>query len=203
MNSEYVGAKITWNDFEKKKGEDAYEVEADKSGAGEDQKFETEELGWRIWDYDGTTIRIILEKPTTTKLILGGAAGYNNGVYLINEICRQCYGQYKADGKTKREGINVTNLRRSDIQKVSIYDFTKYSHLANGWKEVDANTDDSTVKFGSVKIYSAGNVYYPTMWEKDREWTYRNDNGTITGNDKECLLFEKENGENNIIHTII
>ena len=191
MNSEYVGAKVTWNDFVKKEGEDAYKVEADKSGTGEEQTFETEELGWRIWDYDGTTIRIILDKPTTKTLTLKGTAGYNNGVYLINEICRQCYGQYETDGETKKTGISVANLRRSDIEAVSNYDYTKYKHKESGeeaWVEVlDDNDTEGLIYYGETEKYEINNKA-PTMWsEKDSTWNYKynRSNKTATGN-KSC-----------------
>ena len=182
MNSEYVGAKVTWNDFVKKKGEDAYKVEASKSGAENEQTFETEELGWRIWDYDGTTIRIILDKPTTKKLTLKGTAGYNNGVYLINEICRQCYGQYEADGETKKNGISVANLRRSDIEAVSNYDYTKYKHQPNDWQEVIGNHGEETlIYYGETKKYEDNNQA-PAMWSNhDSTWTYKYDKDTQKG----------------------
>ena len=189
MNSEYVGAKVTWDDFEKKKGEDAYKVEASKSGAENQQTFETEELGWRIWDYDGNILRIISKKPTKATLTLKGTAGYNNGVYLINEICRQCYGQYEKDGKTEKLGISVANLRRSDIQKVNTYDFTKYKHADDSWSELT----DGTIQFGDVKTYESGFVQYPEMYEQDEKWDYENNNGKTIGKDVDGLAWEMEN----------
>ena len=189
MNSEYVGAKITWNDFEKKKGENAYKVESSKSGAEEDQIFETEELGWRIWDYDGTTIRIISEKPTTKTLTLNGAVGYNNGVNIVNEICRQCYGQYKSNDKTERIGIKVANLRRSDIEKVNTYDYTQYNHEPDKWLQTSEN--EGNIKFGDTKFYSINN-YYPKTWEEaDKNWTFENKNEVYLTLEKERIDNEK------------
>ncbi len=184
MNSEYVGAKVTWNYFEKKEGKDAYKVEASKSGAEEDQKFTTETMKWRIWDYDGTIVRIISEKPTTNQLTLGGAAGYNNGVYLINEICRQCYGQYEADGE-KKTGISVANLRRSDIEAVSNYDYTKFKHkdIGNGgWNEVlDDENEGDLIFYGEEKKYGT-DLKIPLIWKKyDKNWTYKYDKSTKKG----------------------
>ncbi len=146
-----------------------------------EQKFTTEELGWKIWDYDKNTktIRLISDKPTETTLTLEGATGYNNGVWAVNEICRQCYGQYDENGQMKR-GINVANLRRSDIQKVSTYDYTQYKHEEKSYKE----SENGTVRFGDSKTYD--NSKYPKIWEEvDSKWTLEDD--------KECLIWEREN----------
>ena len=196
MNSEYVGAKVIWNDFEKKNGENAYKVETARSGAENEQNFETEELGWRIWDYDGTTLRLISERPTTKKLILGGAEGYNNGVSIINEICRQCYGQYEADGITERKGISVVNLKRSDIEKVSTYDYTKYKHEPNYWTESteEEGNGKEFIHYGEIKPYTE-NIQVPKLWNaNDSKWNYEynkeNKNEMKNASGKE--IWEKE-----------
>ncbi len=160
-----------------------------------DQTFKTENLQWRIWDYDGETIRLISDIPTTATLNLKNAAGYNNGVYAINEICRQCYGQYSEKGEMKT-GISVSNLKRSDIQKVITYDYTKYSH--NNGSSTDEN-GNGKYKYGSTTTYSSKNlITYPIMWEKDNKWAYENRGGVITNeNEKEGLIWELENDYTN------
>ena len=204
MNSEYIGEKIIWNEFEKKEEENAYKVAASKSGAEEEQTFKTEDLGWRIWDYDGTTIRIISDKLTTQTLTLKGTAGYNNGVNIINEICRQCYGQYGADGKTKEEGISVSNLKRSDIDAVSNYDYTKYKNTGNkgdGYLEVLGESEDqSLLHYGESKTYET-NFRCPKMWsEHDNTWSYRYDESAKKemGNETIEIPWEQEY-ENDIL----
>ena len=199
MNSEYVGAYV--EGYEPTEG--TYIIEGNISGLGESnldskgneinnenlnqsgvQTFTTEnEIKWRIWDYDGTTLRIISEKPTKAQLTLKGATGYNNGVYLINEICRKCY------GSTTMNGVSVSNLKRSDIQDVITYDYTKFNQAYDSWEEVTEGTEKA-VKFGETKTYKT-NFKFPKVWQKDREWSYEL-NGSK--NDKECLLWEKEYG---------
>ena len=195
MYSEYVGAFITG--YEPTNGE--YTVTKEQSGLEmtdtvddinrkienideeKNQTFTTiaeGELKWRIWDYDGTTLRIILDRPTTQKLTLKGATGYNNGVYLINEICKKCF------GNEEMKGISVANLKRSDIQKVSTYDYTTYSHNDDGYEEVEDGK--GTIKFGDTKTYSENNKY-PEMWGKnDKNWTNK------SSEDKKCLIWEIE-----------
>ncbi len=107
MYSEYVGAYVTGYEptvgtctiTKEQSGvgsdvmEDASGKEIKKDAEG-DQTFTTTaegELKWRIWDYDGTMLRIILDRPTKQELMLKGIAGYNNGVWAINEVCRKCF----------------------------------------------------------------------------------------------------------------
>ena len=180
MYSEYVGKYVTGYTPDSK----TFTIGTEISGADNEQQFTTEKVQWRIWDFDGTVLRLISEKPTQA-LTLQGATGYNNGVWAMNEVCRQCYGK-------NEPGITVANLRRSDIQKVSTYDYTTYSHDDSNYDEKP--NGDGAIKFGSSKPYPTNN-YYPEMWVKyDSKWTYKNDNGTITGEDKECLSWEQDNG---------
>ena len=183
MNSEYVGAFVTG--YEPTGG--TCTITESQSGTDTPQIFTTDnekedekELKWRIWDYDGTTLRIILDEPTTQKLTLKGVIGYNNGVWAINEICRKCFGQYEEDGITMKKGISVSNLRRSDIQKVSTYDFTQYSHIQNEWKELTEETEGIIIKFGEAKTYKNNNNY-PKLWgDNDQYWTYEYKEGKIS-----------------------
>ena len=211
MNSEYVGAYVIGYEPTKKTEENPFKIESSKTGVSKSdtedlqyttidnidedgtQKFTTDaKIKWRIWDYDGTILRIILETPTKQKLTLKGAIGYNNGVNLINEICRQCYGEFGVDEKMK-QGISVANLRRSDIQKVSTYDYTKYEEKEN----LSTEGEDNTLKFGETKIYTE-NLMFPKIWgDNDRNWSYKYEDEKYDGEDKECLIWEKEIEMNN------
>ncbi len=200
MNSEYVGAYITG--YEPTEG--SCTITGAQSGTGEDQTFTTakeqEKLSWRIWDYDGTILRIILDKPTKQTLKLTNVNGYNNGVWAINEVCRKCFGQYEEDnynGKMKT-GISVANLRRSDIEKVSTYDYTKYKHKVDGWEEViDDSADENLIHYGELKK-DIQNKQVPTMWSShDSKWGYEYDKDTRIGlGDPSCENpWEQEYGD--------
>ena len=193
MNSEYVGAYvegyeptggeciITSEQSGVEKGDKYLDTEIENLEEDGSQIFTTKEEGalkWRIWDYDGTTLRIILDRATTQKLTLKGAAGYNNGVWVINEICRKCFGQYEEDGETMKSGISVANLRRSDIEKVSTYDYTTFKNSEGGdW--LDNGLDEG---FGSERVID-NNMTYPKVWvENDSKWEpngYINENRII------------------------
>ena len=172
MNSEYVGAYI--EGYEPKEGK--YEVTEEQSGTGENKTFTTDkDMKWRIWDYDGTILRLIADKPTKDTLKLVNKVGYNEGVYIINEICRKCY-------NSNETGVEVRNLRRSDIEEVSNYDYTKYKHRPNEWIEVVGNSDDkSLIYYGEIKSYTE-NFQAPVMWSShDAIWNYECNKDTKKG----------------------
>ena len=195
MYSEYVGAEVIGYQPTEKTitiegattglssniDDNENEITGEEDGS---QKFSTDkEMKWRVWDYDGNTLRIIGD-TTTQQLTLKGAAGYNNGIWALDQICKELYSNDKP-------GVSVTNLKRTDIQKVSTYDYTKYKHEPNDFKEYMANDNDNLIYFGAIKTYTEYNKY-PAMWNKnDKDWTYKYDNGTITVRDKECKKWEE------------
>ena len=179
MYSEYVGAEIT--------GyipiETTCKIDAKTSGYDNDQDFETESLAWRIWDFDGNTLRIIGDATNNT-LILYGAAGYNNGVWAMDHICKELY----TNGKNE---VKVTTFKRSDIQKVSTYDFAQYKHIPSSEIETPSESANNTLQFGESKSYEVS-FKYPKMWEtNDQKWKYEwKDNQGVTEIDKYCSIWE-------------
>ena len=191
MNSEYIGAFVTG--YNPKPKSDGCTIGTTTSGTDAPQIINTETMKWRIWDYDGTTLRLISETPTTATLQLKDKAGYNNGVYAINEVCRELY-------NSDEKGVTVRNLRRSDIEAVSNYDYTKYKHKASGsnaWVEVlDDNDNENVIYYGETKTYKE-NFQSPSMWEKhDKDWTYNYNQSTkkATGNKDTAEPWEQEYG---------
>ncbi len=191
MNSEYVGAFVTG--YEPTNGtciiskdisgieiEDTNDVEGNNIEKDENgnQTFTTTaegKLKWRIWDYDGSILRIILDRTTTQKLTLSNAEGYNNGVWAINEICRKCFGKY--DGEKMKIGIEVANLKRSDIEKISTYDYTKYAHKYGENSEIlfDGIEKEGIGHYGQQRKANDSH-FAPRVWFiNDSEWRLRDD----------------------------
>ncbi len=205
LYSEYVGAKVEgYSPAENKEGvtingttsglnngktdANGNTIANDNITDDGNQKFEADtNMNWRVWDFDGNILRIIGD-PTTKKLTLQGAAGYNNGVWAIEKICKELY-------SNEAQGAKATSFKRTDIQKVSTYDYTQYKQQKNDWKEDTTSSDDNEnlIYFGESKNYSSYNQY-PKMWnDNDKEWTYEYNNKekTATGGDKECKKWEE------------
>ncbi len=61
----------------------------EQTGWKEDQKFETEELGWRLDKFQGDLV-LIASKPTSA-LWLQGGTGYKEGLLAMDTLCRSAY----------------------------------------------------------------------------------------------------------------
>ena len=132
--------------------ESDYTPNADYAGTASSKAFTTESLDWKIWGIDADNVYLISATPTSATLNLGEAQGYNNGVYILNEICRTCY----TDSKYKDIEVRSMNIR--DIEK--LYDNSR------GIMEYDYSTYnyDSNHKYGAN--YETYTFTWPTAYTK-------------------------------------
>ena len=111
---------------------------------------QTSGLKWRILNIDETkgTVELISENPTDTSVYFSGILGYNNGPYLMNEIC-------KAQYSNKTLGVEARNINLLDMEK----QLTAAGIAArNAYKY---NSD--TAKYGTTKTYTS-NTKYPSLY---------------------------------------
>jgi len=106
-------------------------------------------LKWRVLDVKDGKVRLISDRPTTSKITLSGAKGYNNAVYLLDKTCKTLYNNSKL-------ASNVQNLKIEDIQDYLAYDYTQYT-----------NSNVDTGKYGGTKEYEA-NKNYPNIFAKEK-----------------------------------
>ena len=165
MNIEYVGAEVTG--YIPTGESENCTLGTDNTGYESPQTFTRKEMTWRVWDFDGNTLRLIGE-PTDEMLYLEGVKGYNNGVWAMDHICKELY-------SNNRTGVEVTTLKRSDILKVSTIDFTNSKHGLLG-VEVDSN-ESNNINYGQSYTYETGNFIYPDIWySNDKKWLYTKEN---------------------------
>ena len=93
------------------------EISAENSGGGAQNFTQEKDKRWRIigaQDTNGNgtneTLVIKMETPTSISLCLKGAAGYNNGLDIMNKICKELYSSstYGEARSIKIEDINDT-----------------------------------------------------------------------------------------------
>ena len=106
-------------------------------------------LKWRVLDVKDGKVRLISDRPTTSKITLYGAKGYNNAVYLLDKTCKTLYNNSKL-------ASNVQNLKIEDIQDHLAYDYTQSTNL---------NVD--TGKYGGTKEYTT-HKNYPNIFAKEK-----------------------------------
>lgn len=120
------------------------------------------DLKWKVLDVKNGKLRLISENPTKSKVYLYGYNGYNNAVYLLDEICNTLY---------SIPGVGtVQNLKIEDIEsKIDSgkYDYTQYINSQN-------------IKYGETNEYK-NNKYYPEILAKEKTAWVDNVQGTELG----------------------
>ena len=140
-------------------------LEKDYSGSN-NIKLETINTNWQILDInDKAEITLISEEPINN-VSLKGSLGYNNGVYLLNDLCYKLYSSN--DSKYDR------NLNIEDIEKYLETDVWNYDIQSN------------------YKTYIS-NLYYPTIWSKEKNVIIDNTNINGTLNKSESVELSKLN----------
>jgi len=140
-------------------------LEKDYSGSN-NIKLETINTNWQILDInDKAEITLISEEPIN-KVSLKGSLGYNNGVYLLNDLCYKLY--------SSNDSKYVRNLNIEDIEKYLDTDVWNYDIQSN------------------YKTYIS-NLYYPTIWSKEKNVIIDNTNINGTLNKSESVELSKLN----------
>ena len=125
-----------------------YSLTAAQSGSESDQTVaqSSTTLKWKIINKDESkgTIDIVSAEPTSNTVYFRGALGYNNGVYLINDICEKLY-------SNTAKGIKARSINLEDMEK----------HLTDaGFTARNAYTNsDSGKKYGETKTYTSSKQY--------------------------------------------
>ena len=109
-----------------------------------------EDLNWRILNIneDGT-IDLISSIPTSQTLYLRGSSGYNNGVFLLNDICQKLYSNSSL-------GTKARSIKLEDIEKL-------LNETGNSKKFL---TGATRVDLGETYTYTAY-TSYPTLYAKE------------------------------------
>ena len=129
----------------------SYTLESKYSGYSSNQTIaQTTGLKWRILNIDEAngTVDLISENSTGTSVYFSDILGYNNGPYLMNEIC-------KAQYSNKSLGVNARSINLLDMEKhltaagIAARNAYKYSN--------------DTAKYGTTKTYTS-NTKYPSLY---------------------------------------
>ena len=107
-------------------GSESYVVNGNYSGTGMNQTVTKENLNWRVLDKtQDEKVRLISANPTEATVKLQGANGYNNAVYLLDELCNTLY---------KGENATAKSLKIEDIQNkmnLSVWNYNNDAHYGS------------------------------------------------------------------------
>lgn len=105
-------------------------------------------LKWRVLNInkENNTMDLVSAEPTSNIVYLRDAIGYNNGVYLLNDICKELYSNTSLE-------VTARNINLTDMEK----------HLtADGFT---ARIDyTATLKYGTSKLYGVKYSFYPEIY---------------------------------------
>lgn len=125
-----------------------YSLSNTYSGYTSSQTISQEDLSWQVLSIeDDGTVDLISSMPTTQNIGLGNAVGYNNGVFLLNDICKKLYSNSKLDATAR-------NLNIEDIEKHMTDEGLNYVH----------NYEGDSVLWGKTKLYMGSGAYYPNLY---------------------------------------
>ena len=130
----------------------SYSLSSTYSGYSSNQTIaQTTGLTWKVLNVDkeNDTVDIISTNPTSSTVTFANILGYNNGPYLMNEIC-------KAQYSNKTLGVNARSINLLDMEK----------HLTAAGIAA-RNAYSGNVKYGTTKTYTS-NTKYPSLYANQK-----------------------------------
>ena len=133
----------------------SYTLESKYSGYSSNQTIaQTTGLTWKVLNVDkeNDTVDIISTNPTSSTVYFADILGYNNGPYLMNEICKSQY-------SNKTLGVNARSINLLDMEKhltpTGITNRNAYKYNSN------------TAKYGTTKTYTS-DTKYPSLYANQK-----------------------------------
>ena len=125
------------------------------TGSTDNTVIKQDSLKWRILNIDPSgRVDLISETPTSQEVYFRGARGYNNGVYVINDICRNLYSNSSL-------GIEARSIDLKDIEdKMNTEGKTARDGYINSESE-------SETKYGETETYGSGYNQYPILYAQE------------------------------------
>ena len=120
-----------------------YSLLGTQSGYSNDQTIAKETLNWRILKIKTDGSMDIISDPTSNEVWFQGALGYNNGVYLLNDICKELY-------SNTTKGITARSVNLKDMEDW----LTDAGKMAR-----DEYTNNGGIKYGETKTYTDTDSY--------------------------------------------
>ena len=130
-----------------------YDLSTAKSGYSSAQTIDGtyDPTTWKIMEVDESGNITKLLGIGAKEVLFCGATGYNNGVYLLNDICKSRYGNASL-GATARS-LNIEDIE-SRMNATGIA-------ARNAYKS-------GTTQYGTTKTLTGNNASYPALYEQEK-----------------------------------
>ena len=122
-----------------------------------------DKLNWQVLRiYDDGSMDLI-GSPTSKKVYFQGVLGYNNGVYVMNDICESLYSK-KSKGITARS-VNLEDMEKWLTDDVLNADGTVKTKGGKTARAEYKNSDIGTL-YGQTETYTGKSSYKPDIYGK-------------------------------------
>ncbi len=133
-----------------------YDLSTAKSGSNRAQTIDGtyDPTTWKIMEVDenGNVTKLFgVPNSSQSRVGFGNSTGYNNGVYLLNDICKSRYGNASL-------GATARSLTIEDIE--SKMNSTGIA-ARNGYKS-------GTTQYGTTKTFTGSNAKYPAIYAQEK-----------------------------------
>ena len=115
------------------------------------QALSKEDLNWRVLRKNDDGSIDLIGDATSNSFYFSGSLGYNNGVYLLNDICKELY-------SNSTHHITARSVNLEDMEK----------WLTDSGKTARASYSNA-VKYGETKEYKGSNSYTPDIYGKTED----------------------------------
>ena len=138
----------------------SYSLSSSYSGYSRNQTISQQSFKWRVLSVnDDGTVDLISETPTSTSIIFSGAVGYNNVVYLLNDISASLYSNDSL-GVTARS-INIEDIENHMTSAGLGYVHSYASSVA--WGQTKTYTIQSFSCYPNLYRYEVGSGISTTV----------------------------------------
>ena len=125
-----------------------------KGGYSSAQTVTKDDLNWRVLRKNDDGSIDLIGDATSKSVYFSGPLGYNNGVYLLNDICKELY-------SNSTHHITARSVNLEDMEK----------WLTDSGKTARAGytNSNSGKKYGETKEYKGSNSYTPDIYGKTED----------------------------------
>ena len=130
-----------------------YSLLSTQSGYSSNQTITKETLNWRILKIKADGSIDIISDPTNKDVYFSRSLGYNNGVYLLNDICKELY-------SNTTKGVTARSVNLKDMEDW----LTEAGKTAR-----DEYTNITKIKYGETKTYKGNYSYTPDAYNSEED----------------------------------
>ena len=135
-----------------------YDLSTAKSGYSSAQTIDDkyDPKVWKIMEVDesGNITKLFGVPSSQSRVYFQGSTGYNNGVYLLNDICKSRYGNASL-------GATARSLNIEDIE-------SRMNSKGIAARNANKGYSNTSIQYGTTKTFTGSNAKYPAIYAQEK-----------------------------------